>query len=443
MINENVIYAKSILKKLGITPDSPQWEDYQKIRKICGNSHGYVGILTKIRFLDGVDDFGEIESIFDIIKNSKLDIWKLNNLSYDEIIDLFGDEINKKSDNVDYEFVYSDTEYSYYRVYTYEGILKIGSPTWCLKTKKHWDEYNKAFEQMWVVIYNKVRKYLISPNNNYLSDYKSKEPYMRYGISITKGSNNNISFQAFNDNNIKIEFGPGEYTSFGVVLTAINLYHGIKKSYWENFFNGCAEPSKDLNQFGWCAILKVKDVKKLDSILKFGCTSTDGDVYLFLSKKYSFSPVILEMGHLGISYFGVKESMTVSGEIMTKFINSVVKSNPDQYGIGYSGIKLKLGLITQSEIESNPLFVMKIDKWLIFKLNSIKYFLVVNSSPGDYIIGNNNHDKYVGDENVIHWVASGKIHTDLVPFQKNIINTLFGGNKVNNYLKFIENMDGY
>ena len=40
----------------------------------------YVGILTKIRFVDNIDDMEEIQSIFDILKNSKIDITKLNEL---------------------------------------------------------------------------------------------------------------------------------------------------------------------------------------------------------------------------------------------------------------------------------------------------------------------------------------------------------------------------
>ena len=33
---------------------------------------GYVGILTKIRFIDNVTDMDEISSIFDILKNFKV-----------------------------------------------------------------------------------------------------------------------------------------------------------------------------------------------------------------------------------------------------------------------------------------------------------------------------------------------------------------------------------
>lgn len=58
MINENIAYAKSILNKSGITADSKEYQDYLKIREICGNNNGYVGILTKIRFVDEITDIG-------------------------------------------------------------------------------------------------------------------------------------------------------------------------------------------------------------------------------------------------------------------------------------------------------------------------------------------------------------------------------------------------
>lgn len=83
MINENVAYAKSILSKKGIGVDSTEYADYLKIRDICGTNNGYVGILTKIRFIDNVTDMDEISSIFDILKNSKIDIAKMNKMSYD------------------------------------------------------------------------------------------------------------------------------------------------------------------------------------------------------------------------------------------------------------------------------------------------------------------------------------------------------------------------
>ena len=87
-VTENIAYSKSILNKLSINKDSDLYNDYLKIREICGNSNGYVGILTKIRFIDGVDDMDEIASIFEILKNSKMDIGKLNKLNYNDILEI-------------------------------------------------------------------------------------------------------------------------------------------------------------------------------------------------------------------------------------------------------------------------------------------------------------------------------------------------------------------
>jgi len=64
-IKENVALSKAILNKQGITTESPEYTDYLKIRDICGNNHGYVGILTRIRFQDGVTD----KLLIQILKN--------------------------------------------------------------------------------------------------------------------------------------------------------------------------------------------------------------------------------------------------------------------------------------------------------------------------------------------------------------------------------------
>lgn len=154
-INENIAFAKAILNRKNISPDSEEWKDYLNIRKIVGNNHGYVGILTKLRFIDNITDMDEIESIFNILKNSKIDISKLMKMSYDDILHTFYDELsNDKFKNKDLELVLIDKEYSYYRVYTYEGILKIGSPSWCLKTKSNWDKYQEVYPDQWVVVDN-------------------------------------------------------------------------------------------------------------------------------------------------------------------------------------------------------------------------------------------------------------------------------------------------
>jgi len=235
MINENIAYAKSILNKQSITTESPEYQDYLKIREICGTNYGYIGILTKLRFLDNVTDMDELKSIFDVLKNTKIDIGKLNKLTYSEILDTFFNEFDtkKEADN-DIELVYRDKSYSYYEVKTYEGILKIGSPAWCLKTKSHWDTYRKSYDKQYVVIDNRYLNKLLSPNTNYLKNYETTKPWLRFGMSIIR-KNNVFIWECFDDNNINRKSEARNHTSFGVIMTIFNLFRGIKKSYYEEF----------------------------------------------------------------------------------------------------------------------------------------------------------------------------------------------------------------
>lgn len=113
-INENIAYAKAILNKSGINAESEEYKDYLRIRELCDRNHGYVGILTKIRFVDGVTDMDEIESIFNLLKNSKIDVNKINKLTYDDILDMFYSELSKDKDK-DIELIFKDDQYSYFR----------------------------------------------------------------------------------------------------------------------------------------------------------------------------------------------------------------------------------------------------------------------------------------------------------------------------------------
>lgn len=231
-LNENIAYAKSILNKNGINKDSEEYQDYLKIREICGRYNGYVGILTKLRFLDDVDDMDELQSIFDVLKNSKIDINKLNKLSYNDILDMFYEDLTSKVDKSDIELYYKDDQYSYYRVYTHKGILKIGSPSWCLKNKSNWDEYQNTYPEQWVVIDNRHKGSLISPDNNYLENYSNtKKVWVRYGVSIKHKDDNMISWTANDDNNGQVSIKPQSWTFFGVMNTILNLTNGNKKSY--------------------------------------------------------------------------------------------------------------------------------------------------------------------------------------------------------------------
>ena len=59
---------------------------------------------------------------------------------------------------------------------TYEGILEIGSPAWCLKTKSNWDLYQRKYTQQWVVVDNRYKSKLLTPKTTSLSESYSHMP---------------------------------------------------------------------------------------------------------------------------------------------------------------------------------------------------------------------------------------------------------------------------
>lgn len=333
-IRENVVFAKSILKKQNILPDSEEYKDYLKIRELCGDNHGYVGIITKLRFIDNVTDFDELANILEVLKNSKIDIYKLNKYSYDEILDIFYDELSGDKKTKDYELIFKDKEYSYYKVYTYEGILEIGSPSWCLKTKTNWDKYNEKYPEQWVVIYNESKNKLLNPNNNYLSEYKTNKGFYRFGIS-----QNNDSYVAFSDNNNTVNHNTN-CTIYGIMRTINNLNKGINKSYCDGF-TYCTK-TKYAN---WLKtdnrIFKIFDIKNINE--------KNLEVYLLL--QYADWPIILTMNDIAITttlYNTTKhsEDYIEFGPISSSIILDKAKESKSNL---YLGLKYKLGLVTHKK----------------------------------------------------------------------------------------------
>ncbi len=380
-INENVAYAKSILNKQGITIESPEYQDYLKIRSICGNDNGYVGILTKLRFIDNITDFEELESIFNILKESKFDFAKLNKLTYKEILDIFYDQLSGESkDEENYKLIFKDDTYSYYKVYTYNGILKIGSPAWCLKTKSNWDQYQKNYPEQWVVVDNRYKNILLSPENNYLSEYKSAKGWIRFGISIRHNDSNTINFVANSDNNIPMSFSPSNYTYYGVITTVMNLSNNIMKSYHKRFY-GCEHIDK-----GW---FKVIDKKKLFSRIEVNDNqfSEDAELYFWVSESYSGIPSILSLNNSYPNFTLLSEksekykleSLQLSAKASKKIFEDYALKSDD---ILYYGVKFKLGKMTIEEIELSSDFVRKIGKWAIFNRND-NYYIAINMELGD------------------------------------------------------------
>ena len=380
-INENVALAKSILNKSGITPDSPFWSDYLKIREICGQNNGYVGILTKIRFVDLVTDMDEIESIFNILKNSKIDINKLNRMSYSDIQDIFYDEFtSEKSDKTDIELVFKDSQYSYYRVYTYKGILKIGSPSWCLKTKSNWDSYQKSYPQQWVAVDNRYKKGLLSPDNNYLSSYSNTgKPWIRYGVSLRDNGDGTLAWTGNNDNNGSVSIDPDSWTFYGVINTILNLVAGIKKSYYDSFV-GCEKVNER-----WHKVVNRGLFFKRMNLLN-DVVDEKSEVYVTFSESYSFLPMILVLNTYNFHIIfptnksypvenAFNKPIDISGKTIKQVIFDYISDKDDIY---FDGIKLKNKMTTIEEIKSNSQFIDQCGKWLIFDRNK-NYYLIVNT----------------------------------------------------------------
>lgn len=395
--NENIALAKAILRRNNIDEKDV---DYLKIREIVGTDYSYVGILTRLRFIDNVTDFDELKSIYDVLKNSKIDLGKINKMSYDQILDTFYDELST-SNNEDYELVFKDKYYSYFKVYTYKGILEIGSPAWCLKTKTNWDSYQSKFPDQYVIIDNDYVKSIITPNNLYLGSYTNdKKPWIRYGISINPNDNGNVRWIANDDNNGECKHESIYYTFIGVFFTVLNLVAGIKKSHL-NSYPGC-EPISDRE--GW---FLVKDTKKVSIRLKlkFELGIENDKTYLIVA--YNRPTIILRLRDNSYPYMrvlsnndSIKEPYEISpngrgGQLIKDFVTT-------PQNCSYSGIRIKLGYTTIEECKSQSNYVTQVNDWLVFEWNS-NYYLAVNSKVDNYIIP-------VSDiNNVEHWTSDGRI----------------------------------
>jgi hypothetical protein len=383
-LNENIALAKSILRKNGATEDN---EDYLKIKEIVGTSFSYIGILTRLRFVDNVTDMEELKSIFEVLKNSKLDLGKLNKMSYDQILDTFYDQMTSPLKE-DYELIYKDNTYSFFRVYTYKGILEIGSPAWCLKTKSNWDGYQTKYPEQWVVIDNRYVKRVITPNNSYLGGQyvNTGKTYIRFGISFKHNDDGTTSWIAHDDNDGKCELKPDNHTFYGVLYTTLNLGYNNKKSFYQSFTQD-TEYVKD----GILKIIPGQDYAWKRLGVKPPENLNEGDEnYLFLSKSYSFVPIVLRIRARSFPCLRIFNnnknvmhlfSMDKDG-FATKALNEYVQKPRN---ISYCGIRLKLGLTTIDELKKEEDFLIQVDKWLVFHWNA-DYYIVIDSQPGEYVL---------------------------------------------------------
>ena len=194
LLFENLAQAKSILLKKGLTTED---ETYQKIITKT-NKDTYTGLITRLIIMDG-EDMQEIFDLYDDLKKFKYDLSKIHKLAYDEIINLVYQEVDK--DKTDIKKLFSKDGYTYY-VVNYNGVLKLGSPSWCLKTKSDWNRIiQDGFTQFVVIRNDKIvgNTLMLSVPNTYtsLSKYQSNQSRIRYGIT----TNRNQIKQIFDDNN--------------------------------------------------------------------------------------------------------------------------------------------------------------------------------------------------------------------------------------------------
>lgn len=369
-LNENIALAKSILRKNNIEVDSDEYNDYLTIREFIGSDYSYIGILTRLRFVDKVTDLEELKSIYDVLKGSKLDIGKLNKMSYEQILDTFYDDLTSSvnRNKNDYELIYKDDTYSFFRVYSYKGILEIGSPAWCLKTKSNWDNYQSKYPEQWVVIDNRYIKNIITPNNSYLGDkyVNSGKTWVRFGVSIMRNNDNTVTWLAHDDNDGSCKLS--NYTFYGVLYTVLNLSNGINKSYYQRFV-GCDYISD--------GVLKIrKDVTDATwTRLGFQKPSNVNDVnYLSLSKAYSYPVVVLRLREKALPCAHINTTdinkLSLSDiNITGKFGKLIAEYVKKPVNIAYIGLKIKLGLVSIEDASKLDDFILQEGKWLVFHWN--------------------------------------------------------------------------
>ena len=198
-IYENLAQAKSILRK---NNGSIEDDEFLQIADAT-NKDGWTGLLTRLVYKDNID-VEEVLGVYPDLKKSKLDLGKLNKMSYDDIVDSLYDDANSDSDGI--IFIGRSENYLIFHVKTFEDGLKICSPSWCLKTKSHWDDYTSNGYQFVIIDEQYVNKRgktkLLTPNSKgFFGSYSNqKKPEIRYGISIKSRG----SIKVFNDNNKSI-----------------------------------------------------------------------------------------------------------------------------------------------------------------------------------------------------------------------------------------------
>lgn len=425
LLLESVALAKAILARRGINQESPEWADYLRIREMCARTPGWVGLITRIRFVDGVEDLDELESVLKVLVSSSMDSGSLMKLTYDQILDRFHDSLVPKGTELGYEVVVRDKLYTIYRVHTYEGIMRIGSPAWCLKTRSNWDKYQVGYPYQFVAIHNDWVGKLISPDTNYLGGYSNKaRPWVRYGFSLDVSSEGEPSLPiVFDDDNnyVGLDRWNGHRSLspaisrqvlgnvFHIYLTIINVVRGdLTPATTRLSETTLLEPGRMTLTLGKSkagisnfemmlpgsrlgpVVEAALPGDTVDLIYRFD--PSDKKFYLTLywlplastwnyvrrSPQQKTRPLAVHFhrdytdGASGWSW----ETWTMGPKLQARLIDHYSKQQ-DRHTCG---IRLDLGLITKQEVESIEGFVARINDWLVFDWGGTDYTLL-NAAP--------------------------------------------------------------
>lgn len=405
MLLENVAMAKAILARRGITRESPEWADYQRIRDMCAGSPGWVGLLTRIRFVDGVDDFDELQSVLDVLASSGMDAGAMNRMTYAQILDKFHDQLVVKDGGGDYEVVVKDHLYTIYRVHTYQGILKVGSPAWCLKTRSDWDRYQASYPYQFVAVHNDWVGKLLSPESNYLGGYSNKaRPWVRYGFSLgVKDGDCGLPIVFDDDNNdVRLERWEEQGIPsqkildyvFHIFLTIVNVVRGVPVPGTAKMLGiRMTQPS---NKKAFVMMLSQNEdnnretIENLDMILPsspflqaYRDRLAPGDAFAYMYKYTKETAYFLVLfwfplasswrngeGYIVpvLTYFGrgVQPSLAEVNMLSQAQMTMILDLYAGQDHPNTAGIRLERGLITQAQVEAMDDFVARIGDWLVF-----------------------------------------------------------------------------
>jgi len=215
-IVENMAQARAILNRTKNNYDNPVFQEIVKETK----RDGYTGFITKLVFEMGFNKEDALK-IYKKIKDEGTDVGALQKASADDIEKILSDK-----EPIDYEYIFTENGYKVFLINNYNGILKTGSPAWCLKTKSYWDNYITKKEGMQFVIINEK----FAPSDDLIlmttpSDWDGEKyesgsyAKMRFGIT----SYLKLRMLIFDDNNRQISFNE-KYDFLDPILNKIHEY---------------------------------------------------------------------------------------------------------------------------------------------------------------------------------------------------------------------------